>query len=188
MYFLVPEETHEEWEPSNKGVTPSAKSSSSPEKAMIPPLSLPSYADDFRVFQDLMKWLAESLQIPLEKVQEPQHSQVDIWHISPQGKISLPINKALSSPACNLRHYPIYLKKADKNVTFLTRERNISSLIAPQLPGCRCGQWLSKAHSRVYPSKKVSKCLDLLSRRSYSSAVHQFQVANYQNVMVKIRF
>ncbi|KAH1171087.1 hypothetical protein KIL84_006705, partial [Mauremys mutica] len=61
------EESFEEQEAKvDKEVTPKTNiSSSSPDKAVMSPP--PSYADDFKQFQDLMKWIADLLQIPLEE-------------------------------------------------------------------------------------------------------------------------
>lgn len=59
----------EECEPAEEEETPPLyKSSSSPDEAVVPPP--PSYPDDFKVFQDLMKCVAGTLQILLEEIQE----------------------------------------------------------------------------------------------------------------------
>lgn len=68
-------------------------SSSSPDEALMPPP--PSTADDFRQFQDLVKRVADSLQIPLEEVREPQRKLLDILHSVTPSRIALPITEAL---------------------------------------------------------------------------------------------
>lgn len=59
----------------------------------MPPL--PSLADDFRHFQDLMKWVADVLQTPLYVVQDSYHKLLDIFPISTSAWVTLPINEAL---------------------------------------------------------------------------------------------
>lgn len=58
-----------------------------------------------------MKCLSESLQIPLEEVQESQPSLVDILNIVPQCKVTLLINKEVlladSSMVLLLLFYPL---------------------------------------------------------------------------------
>lgn len=62
---------------------------------MPPP---PSIANDFLQFQDLIKRVADSLQIPLEEVKESQHKLLDILHSVTSARVALPINKALVEP------------------------------------------------------------------------------------------
>lgn len=64
---LAQQEHHtEKHEPAEVEETPpSHKSSSSPDEAVMP--LPPCKPDDFKVFHDLMKCLADTLQIPLEK-------------------------------------------------------------------------------------------------------------------------
>lgn len=98
---------------------PSAKSSSSSlSEAVIPPLT--SYADDFRAFQDLMKCLAESLQMLLEECPGVLTFPGRHFKYHPWGQITLPINEALLLPAHSLWQTPAAIlptyKQADDKI------------------------------------------------------------------------
>lgn len=80
----------------DKKITPLTNISlSSLDEAVMPPL--PSLADDFWQFQDLMKWIADNLQVSLEGVQNSHHKFLDILHTSASAWVALPINEALLS-------------------------------------------------------------------------------------------
>lgn len=64
----------------DKEVTPQTNISLPPDEAVLPPP--PFYADDFKQFQELKKWIADSLQNPLEEVQEAHHKILDILHMT----------------------------------------------------------------------------------------------------------
>ncbi|EMP25526.1 Neurexin-3-alpha [Chelonia mydas] len=76
----------------------------SPDEAIMPPP--PASANDSRHFQDLFCRIADSLQIPLEEVQEQQHKLLDILHTSSSSKIVLPINEVLFEPVKVLWQIP----------------------------------------------------------------------------------
>lgn len=59
---------------------------------MPPP---PSLADDFKQFQDLIKRIADSLQIPLEEIKEHHCKLLDILHSPLSAHMALPVNEAL---------------------------------------------------------------------------------------------
>lgn len=46
--------------------------SSSSDEAVVP--STPSVMDNFKTFQDLLKWMANTMEIPLEVVQEKSYN------------------------------------------------------------------------------------------------------------------
>ncbi|EMP40438.1 hypothetical protein UY3_02338 [Chelonia mydas] len=92
------EETFEEQEArEDKEMTPLTpiSSSSSDQAVMSPP---PSMVDDLRQFQE-MKWIADMLQILIEKVQESHHNLLDILHTSTSMKIAMLVNEALMEHA-----------------------------------------------------------------------------------------
>lgn len=57
-----------------------------------------SMANDFQQFQDLIKWVVDSLQISLEEVKESQHKPLDILHSVTPSRVDLPINEAVLEP------------------------------------------------------------------------------------------
>ncbi|EMP36591.1 Tubulin polymerization-promoting protein [Chelonia mydas] len=77
--------------------TPSSSLSPDEVGLGIPPL--PSIADDVRRFQDLIRWVADTLQIPLEEVKDQQHRLLDIFQSPTPSRMALPINEALLHPA-----------------------------------------------------------------------------------------
>lgn len=93
--LLEPEATQDERDQPNKEGSTLEKFSS--DEVVMPPS--PSYADDFRAFQDLMKGLTESLHTALEEGLVVSAFSGDILHVSSQCKVALPINEALFSPA-----------------------------------------------------------------------------------------
>lgn len=75
-------------------MTPQTNIFSSSDEAVIP--SLPSYTDDFKQFQELMKQIADSLQTLSE---EMQASKLGHPPQTPSGHVALPVNEALLNPA-----------------------------------------------------------------------------------------
>lgn len=53
------------------------------------------HAWHFRQFQDLVRRIADSLQIPLEEVKEPNYQLLDILYTASSGHFALPVNDAL---------------------------------------------------------------------------------------------
>lgn len=71
-----------------------------PDKTMIP--STPSQLDNYKSFQYLLYWRADSLENPVVVVQKlPQ--VIDILHIFMPSCLLLPVKEALLKPAKNLR-------------------------------------------------------------------------------------
>lgn len=60
-----------------------------PDETIMPPP--PTAGDEFKQFQDLFKWMADMLQMPLEEVTDSQHKLFDILRTSTSSKISVPI-------------------------------------------------------------------------------------------------
>lgn len=94
---------------------------SSPDEAVMSPP--PSYDDDFKQFQDLMKWIADLLHIPLEEVQESQHKLLDILHMTSSSQVALLVNYSLLYPDKKTGQIPATAphtcKQAIKNTMFL---------------------------------------------------------------------
>lgn len=70
-----PEEEEEEWDLSVPPVSTGVPSSS-PDEAFIP--ALPSLPDDYKQFQELLRRVADTLQISLEEIQETSHRLLNI--------------------------------------------------------------------------------------------------------------
>ncbi|EMP31487.1 Lysine-specific demethylase 6A [Chelonia mydas] len=87
-----PHEMEEQEDDTEEEVMPEAISSS-PEKVVMP--SPPSIADDFYLFQELAKRVADTLCVSLEEVREALHLLIDIFHSSSSSKLTLSINKAI---------------------------------------------------------------------------------------------
>lgn len=62
------------------------------------PLPL-SMADDFRQFQDLIRRVADKLQIPMEEVKDLQHKLLDVLQSAIVSRLVLPVSEALLDPA-----------------------------------------------------------------------------------------
>lgn len=73
-------------------VTPDTPISSSPDETVMPPP--PSMADDFRQFQDLIRRVADILQILLEEVKDPQNKLPDTLQLATPSRVNLPVNEA----------------------------------------------------------------------------------------------
>lgn len=58
--------------------------------------------DNYKGFQDLLKRVAETLQIPIEEMQEQTHKLVDMLQVSTVGKIALLVNEVIMDPARTL--------------------------------------------------------------------------------------
>lgn len=119
------EEAFEEQKASaDKEATPQNNmSSTSPDQALMPPLF--SLDDNFKYFQDLMNWVVDSLQMPLEEVRESQHKLVDIFQTASSVHLALPIKRALRDPAKTilqtLTTESCTCKRVDKKCYFLAQ-------------------------------------------------------------------
>ncbi|EMP33351.1 hypothetical protein UY3_09510 [Chelonia mydas] len=168
------DETFEEQEArANEEVSPPANvlCSSLDETVMPPP---PYLADDFKWFQDLVKRIADFLQIPPKKVKELHYKLLDILHTASSAHIALPVNQALLDPAKIVWHMPATIppacKRADKkyfvpenNSEFLFSHSSPDSLVVDAFN--KCGR---QHHAKSITQKKVHKCLDQFGRKSYS--------------------
>lgn len=54
---------------------------------------------NFRLFQGLANWVADTSQISLKELKDTHHKLLDILHSSSPSRIALPINQALLDPA-----------------------------------------------------------------------------------------
>lgn len=68
-------------------------SSLSPDETIMPPS--PTLGDDFKSFQELLKQVADSLDISLTELPETQHKLTDILQAFPAARVALPINAAI---------------------------------------------------------------------------------------------
>ncbi|EMP38512.1 hypothetical protein UY3_04297 [Chelonia mydas] len=139
------------------------------EVVMPPP---PTVNDDFRLFQELMKQVADSLQIPLEEVGESQHTLLDILQWSPSSQVALPINKALLDPAKSIWQTPTMIpsiyKWADEKYYILAKDSEF--LFTYPKPNSLVVEAMNehgRHHVKATSYHMDQKRLDLFSRRTY---------------------
>lgn len=88
----------------------------SPDEAVMPPL--PSVASDFRQFQDVVKRVADPLQISLDEVKGSTSQAPGHFAIGDNLQVALPINEVLLDSAKTMWQtpstIPLTCKPADK--------------------------------------------------------------------------
>lgn len=152
--------------------------------------SLPSMVDGLKLFLDLTKRLADTLQILLEEVKDTHHKLPGILHTSSSSlRITLPVNKVLLDPVKVIWHMPASItptcKRANKkyyvpskDAEFLFSHPSSNSVVDAVNS---CGQY----HNKSTSYDRDWKIFDLFGRNEYSSAILRFRIANYQTLMVK---
>ncbi|KAH1178233.1 hypothetical protein KIL84_011935, partial [Mauremys mutica] len=100
------------------------KASPLPDKAVRP--SQPFMLDDFRQFQELIQCIADTLQVPLEKVQESDHKLLHILHTPASMRIAIAFNETLMDPTKTVCQTPAIApptcKRTDIKYYLLGRE------------------------------------------------------------------
>ncbi|KAG6935185.1 hypothetical protein G0U57_015436 [Chelydra serpentina] len=137
-----------------------------------------------------MKRIAESLQILLDKVQKTQYILVDILHTSPQYKVALPINDVLLTSAKVIWQIPTIIPPICKrtNTRYYGPPKGLEYLSSDPTPNSLLMDAVNESHkhcTKSIPHDRELKHLELLSSKSYSSAVLQLWVANNYALMVK---
>lgn len=136
----------------------------------------PRRPHDPKAFQDLLKRVLESLQIPLEEVQEAPHKLLDILHSSGPSSMALPINESILEPTKALSvTIPQISMQAEKRcfrpvegVAYLISNSPPNLLVGSAAESCRLRQIRSMVH------EKEAKRLGLFGRKTYSLASLQF--------------
>lgn len=140
---------------------------------VMPPLRF--LADDFRLFQDVAKRVADALQIPFEEVKDTHHKLLVILHSSSSSRITLPINKVLLDPSKLIWQTPSLVthtcKWADKEYYVVAKDTEF--LFSHPLPNSivvDAVNSLGPQHQvKSTPYDSDRKRLDLFGRKAYLS-------------------
>lgn len=134
--------------------------------------------EDFRAVQELLVWIAETLESETSVISEKPHKLFSILSASGPCRIILPINEGLLYPVKSLWQVPAVISPPAKHVEkryqvpFVGFEYFYTRTLAPLV----ISTILKKSKSNEYAKDKDSKFLNLSGRKSYSSALLLLQL------------
>lgn len=145
-------------------------SSLSPDEAVN--ATSPSLAEHFKQFQDLIRSVTDSLQIPVKEMEELHHKLFDSLPTASSAHIALPVNDPANVICHTSASIPPMYKRANKKYCVASQESEfLFSHTFPNSLGVEavneCGR---QHHTKAMPYDKNLKCLNCLGRKPYSSA------------------
>lgn len=110
-----------------------------PDETVMPPLSSLGHA--FRQFQDLLKWLNDTMQITLKEVPDSHHKHLDVLHTFISAWVPLPISEALHEPVKTIWQTPATLPPTCKQTDnkYYVQARDSEFLFSPSTKISDCG-------------------------------------------------